>query len=135
MRQTAKGVIVAPILATIMIAGYVMGLPYGPNGVAFAYSMVLSLWLIPHILVCVYGTPVSFWDVLLTVSRPMASGILAGGLAYGVRLSCGELLSPLSRLALEGSTLAIVFFVILLFVAGQKSLYLDLYRARAERYS
>jgi hypothetical protein len=38
------------------------------------------------------------------------------------------LVSPLPRLVLESSVLLITFFGVLLFVAGQKSLYLDLLR-------
>ena len=45
----ARGLKVAPVLAALMIAGYAIALPYGPKGVAFAYSAVLTLWVIPHI--------------------------------------------------------------------------------------
>jgi O-antigen/teichoic acid export membrane protein len=124
----ARGMKAAPVLAAIMITGYVIGLPYGPKGVAFAYSGALTLWVIPHILWCVHGTTVSLWDVLLAVSRPLASGIAAGAVAFGARLISGALVSPFSRLALETGVLFVTFFGVLLFVAGQKSLYLDFLR-------
>jgi O-antigen/teichoic acid export membrane protein len=119
---------IALVFAPTIMVGYVMGLPFGPKGVAFAYSAVLTLWVIPFIAWCVRGTGVSLRDILLVVSRPMASGILAGGLAFGVRLICGQLLSPLPRLVLESSVLLVTFLGLLLFIAGQKSLYLDLLR-------
>jgi len=119
---------IALVFAPIMIAGYLMGLPYGPNGVAFAYSAVMMLWMIPHIFWCLHGTVISLWDILRTVSRPLGSGILAGGLAFGVRLFCSEYAPPLPLLALESGVLLATFFGVLLFVAGQKSLYLDLLR-------
>ena len=122
----ARSLRIALVFAPIIITGYLIGLPYGPKGVAFAYSAVMTMWAIPHILWCVHGTPISLWDVLLAVSRPLASGILAGALAFGVRLICGELVSPLPRLVLESTILFITFFAALLFVVGQKSLYLDL---------
>jgi O-antigen/teichoic acid export membrane protein len=122
----ARGVKAAPVVATIVISGCVIGLPYGPKGVAFAYSAVLTLWLIPHILWSVHGTPISLWDVLVTASRPMVSGIVAGAFAFGVRHMCGPFISPLPRLMLESCVLLVAFFGVLLFVAGQKSLYLDL---------
>jgi PST family polysaccharide transporter len=124
----ARGLKVAPVLATVLIAGYVMALPYGPKGVAFAYSAVLTLWVVPHIWCCVHGTAISVRDILVAVSRPLASGILAGGLAFGVRLICGQFVSPLPRLVLESGVLFAAFFGVLLFAAGQKSLYLDLLR-------
>ena len=121
-----RGLKIAPVLATVMIAGYAMALPYGPKGVAFAYSAVLTLWLIPHIWVCVHGTMISIRDILVAVSRPLASGLLAGGVAFSVGIICGQFLSPLPRLVLESGVLVTVFFGVLLFAAGQKSLYLDL---------
>jgi len=117
---------VAPVLATIMITAYAVALPYGPKAVAFAYSAMLTLWLIPHICVCVHGTMISVRDFLVAVSRPLASGLLAGGVAFGVGIICGQILSPLPRLVLESGVLVTVFFGVLLFVLGQKSLYLDL---------
>jgi O-antigen/teichoic acid export membrane protein len=122
----SRGLKAAPVLATIMIAGYVMALPYGPKGVAFAYSAVLTLWVIPHIWWCVYGTAVSLLDILVAISRPLASGLVAGGFAFGVRLVCGDLVSPLPRLVLEVGVLVVTFYGMLLFIAGQKTLYLDL---------
>jgi PST family polysaccharide transporter len=124
----ARGLKVAPVLAAVMITAYAVALPYGPKAVAFAYSAALTVWVIPHIWLCVHGTVISIRDILLAVSRPLASGILAGGLAFGVRLIGGSLVSPLPRLVLESSVLLITFFGVLLFVAGQKSLYLDLLR-------
>jgi len=116
-------------IAPSMIVGYVIGLPFGPNGVAFAYSAVLTLWLVPLIAWCVHGTAVSFRDVLQTVSRPLVSSMVASGLAFGVRLILGQFLSPLPRLILESSVLLVIFLGMLLFVMGQKLFYLNLLRA------
>jgi O-antigen/teichoic acid export membrane protein len=122
----SRGLKAAPVLAGVMVAGCVIALPYGPKWVAFAYSAVLTLWVIPHIWWCVHGTAISVRDILVAVSHPLASGILAGGLAFGARLICGQFVSPLPRLVFESGVLFAAFFGMLLFVAGQKSLYLDL---------
>jgi O-antigen/teichoic acid export membrane protein len=118
----------ALVFTPLIIGGYVMGLPYGPKGVAFAYSAVMMLCLIPLIAWSVHGTVVSFRDILVAASRPAASGIVAGGLAWGVRLTYGQFLPPLARLVLESTVLLVAFLGMLLFVAGQKSFYLDLLR-------
>jgi len=123
-----RGLKIALVFAPVMIAGYVVGLPYGPKGVAFAYSTVMALWVIPLTAWCVHGTVISLWDILLAVSRPLASGILAGGLGFVVRLAYGQSFSPLPRLILESIIILVTYLGILLFVTGQKSLYLDLYR-------
>lgn len=119
---------IALVFAPLMITGCALGLPYGPKGVAFAYSAVMMLWVVPHVLWCVHRTPISFADILLTASRPLASGIVAGAGAFGIRLLCGPLVSPTLGLALESSVLFAVFVGALLIIGGQKSLYLDLLR-------
>jgi O-antigen/teichoic acid export membrane protein len=116
------------VLAPIMIIGCVIGLGYGPQGVALAYSAVMVLWIIPHILWSTHATAISFRDILLTVSRPLAAGILSGGLAFAVRLMYGEFGSPLLRLILESGVLLVAFYGLLLFTTEQKALYLDLLR-------
>ncbi len=115
-------------ITPIMITAYVIGLPYGPKGVAFAYSAVMTLWLIPLVIWALHGTVISPRDILLELSRPLASSIVAGGLAFGARLACGQALSPLPRLVLESAILLVTFLGMLLFVTGQKPLYLGLLR-------
>jgi O-antigen/teichoic acid export membrane protein len=124
----ARGLKIALVFAPIMIAGYAVGVPYGPKGVAFCYSAVMTLWVIPHIAWCVHGTAITLRDILLAVSRPLVSGVLAGVCAFGIQLAYGQLFSPLLKLILESIILFIAYFVILLFVMGQKPLYLDLLR-------
>lgn len=123
-----RGLKMALVVTPLMITSYVIGLPYGPRGVAFAYSVMMMLWVIPLIAWSVHGTVISFWDILRTVSRPLASIIPAAGLAFGVRLFFGQLLSPLPRLLLESTVLLITYSGVLLFVAEQKSFYLNLLR-------
>ena len=105
-----------------------MGLRYGPKGVALAFSATMVLWVVPVIAWSVHGTVISLWDVLLVVSRPLASSIVAAGVAYAVRSVYGQSLSPLPRLVLETTVLLVTFLGMLLFATGQKALYLDLLR-------
>jgi len=123
-----KSLKMALVFCPLIIGGYVLGLPYGPTGVAFAYSAVMAVCVIPLSAWAVHGTVISFRDIVLAVSRPLASAILAGGFAFVIRLTYGKSLSPLARLALESSVLLVTFLGILLFVAGQKSFYLSLLR-------
>jgi PST family polysaccharide transporter len=123
------------VFAPIIIAGYVVGLPYGPKGVALCFSAVMVLCAIPLTAFCVRGTPVSLRDIVLTSARPMGSAIVAGALACEVRMACGHLLPPFPRLTVECSVVLVAFAVVLLFVAGQKSLYLDLLRGLIGRSS
>ena len=115
-------------MAPIMITGYVVGLHWGPKGVACAYSVVTLLCALPLIAWAVHGTALSFRDILLASGPPLASSIVAGGLAFGVRAAYGQFLPPLLRLTLESAVVLVAFFGLLLFVAGQKSFYLELLR-------
>ncbi len=123
-----RGLKIALLFAPLMIAGYVVGLPHGPRGVALAFSVVMTLWVVPVVAWAVHGTGISFWDIVGVVSRPLASSTVAAAFAVGVRFLCGPLMSPLPRLLLETTVLLLTYFAVLLFVAGQRSFYLDLMR-------
>jgi O-antigen/teichoic acid export membrane protein len=127
-----RGLRIALTFAPTMIAGYVIGLRYGPKGVACAYSAVMVLWVIPFTAWCINGTGITIRDIFLTVSRPLASALVAGGLAYGIGPAYAHSLSLLPRLILESAILLVVYLGILLFVTGQKSLYIDLIRSLRE---
>lgn len=124
---------IALVIAPLVIAGYVIGLPYGPKGVALGYSAAMTVWVIPHIVWCVHGTAISVRDIVLTATRPFVSGIVAAVLAFGVESLYARSWSPLPRLVLEGSVLLGVYLVMLLFVMGQKTFYLDLLQGLKRR--
>src|SRR4029077_4287377 len=124
---------IALVIAPLVITGYVAGLPYGVKGVALGYSLAMTLWVIPHIVWCVHGTGVSVRDIGLTVSRPLLSGVVAALLAFGMQMFYGQSLRPIARLALGGTVLFSAYLATLLYVMGQKALYLDLIRGFRRR--
>jgi hypothetical protein len=71
---------------------------------------------------------ISVRDILLAMSRPLGSSLVAAGLAFGVRFFYGPMLSPLPRLLLEGTVLLAAYTGVLLFAGGRKSVYLELLR-------
>jgi O-antigen/teichoic acid export membrane protein len=123
------------VIAPIMIVGYIIGLPYGPKGVACAYSVVMTLWLFPLIAWATHGIEVSFWDVLGTVWPPLASSLVAGGLALMSGAFFGTALSPLWRLSLESVVLFTAFIGCLMIGKTQRSLYLSLLRTTLGSFS
>jgi PST family polysaccharide transporter len=116
------------VITPLMIAGYFAGLPYGPKGVACAYSALMLLWVFPAIAWAVQDTGISFWDILQAVRWPLASGAVAAMLAFGTRSLYGHLLPPLPRLILEGVVMLATYLGMLFFATGQKPFYLDLLR-------
>ncbi|HEY6377529.1 MAG TPA: lipopolysaccharide biosynthesis protein [Edaphobacter sp.] len=116
------------VIAPVLILAYVIGLPHGPKGVACAYSVVMTLWLIPLVCWAVHGTEISVGDIVRTASPPLVSSVVAGGLALGVGLAFGQSLTHPVRLTLESVTLLVTFLGLLMIVPAQRSLYVGLFR-------
>jgi PST family polysaccharide transporter len=113
------------VISPLVIASYLIGLPYGPTGVAFSYSVVLTLWLFPHVAWCVHGTPVSIKDLARAIAGPFLSGIVAAICAFEVQRQFGYELRPVLRLALGGAAMGGVYGWMLIFALGHRKLYLD----------
>jgi O-antigen/teichoic acid export membrane protein len=121
---------IALVIAPLVMTAYVIGLPYGPSGVAFAYSAAMMLWLIPHVAWCLRDTGISAWDITRAICRPFLSGIAAGVCAFAFQHYYGDrLLSPIPRLVSGGGVMLLVYLCMLLFILGQRTFYLDLLRA------
>lgn len=124
-----RSLAIALVIAPLVISAYFVGLPYGPKGVAIAFSSAMTLWLIPHLIWCVHGTAVKLSDLLWSTSRPLLSGTLSAVVAFAIHKRFGEWGSPLVRLLAEGSIMMSVYCIMLLFVMGQRVFYLDLLSA------
>jgi O-antigen/teichoic acid export membrane protein len=124
---------VASVTGSVVIAGYLTGLSYGPKGVAFGYSAVLTLWAVPCLAWCVHGTVVSLRDIMLAVSRPLLSTVVAVVFAIGVQSFWGQSLSQLPRLILGVTLLLGAYVGMLFYVMGQQEIYLDLLRGLRRR--
>jgi O-antigen/teichoic acid export membrane protein len=127
--RQARSLKLALIIAVLVITAYFIGLPYGPKGVALAFSTAMMLWLVPHMIWAVHGTAVSFWDLFRTGSRPLVAASAAAAIAFAVQSYCGPLQSPLASFLVEGGVMFAAYAGILLFVMGQKDSYLHLLRA------
>jgi PST family polysaccharide transporter len=120
---------IAFAIAPLTIAGYALGLHYGPKGVAIGYSAAMALWVVPHILWCIQGTIISPRDILQAVRPPVISILVAGPLAFASQFSYHHLLPQLPRLILECTTLMAAYFGMLCYVMKQKAFYLNLIRS------
>ena len=117
---------VALVLAPLCIASYILGLPYGPNGVALAYSTTMVLWLMPHMVWCLRGTSISPSDLFRSIWPPLGSAAVAVAVAYAAQPLFGYFQSAIARLALDSCIMAAVYSVMLLVVMGQRSFYIGL---------
>jgi len=119
---------IALAIAPIVVTAYIIGLPYGPAGVASAYSIAMSLWLIPHIIWCLHGTVISLRDLLLAITRPFVSGCIAGLCAFAIQHYFGPSSGAVVRLLLGGGVMFTTYILVLLFALGQRGFYMDLFR-------
>jgi O-antigen/teichoic acid export membrane protein len=124
--RVGRSLKIALVIAPLVITADVVGLPWGPNGVAFAYSTAMVLWVVPHMAWCVQGTAISLKDLLGALGRPLVAGIAAALISYGVQMALGDRLSPMFRLAVEVTVLFGSYLAILVTVMGQKPLYMNL---------
>ena len=114
--------------APLVIVGATIGLPYGPRGVAIAYSAVMLLKVIPITAWAVHGTPIRLSDIFGVLRAPLASSLVAAGCAYAVHFLIGATLAPLPRLSVDIVLFSAVYASLLSLSTQQRSLYLDLLR-------
>lgn len=117
---------IALVLAPLVMASYVIGLPYGPTGVALAYSAFMTLWVVPHIAWCIHGTGITLKDIALSVSRPLISALVASALAWAAVFFLLGTAAQVTKLLIGMSVLFLGYVGILFYVMGQKHFYLDL---------
>jgi O-antigen/teichoic acid export membrane protein len=125
------GLIITPVVS----AGYVLGLPYGPRGVAIGFSTAMTLLIVPMTIYGVRGTVVSFRDVMGAVRQPLISGLAAATVAFAMQFLYAQSLSPILRLSLGCTILFLGYGGMLLYVMGQKTFYINLLRGLTSRAS
>jgi O-antigen/teichoic acid export membrane protein len=119
---------IALVLSPLVICSYLVGLPYGPSGVALAFSTMMVLWLVPHMYWTVHGTNISVRELFLAAGRPLFAGTVAAVAAAIVQHFAAPFPSPLLRLAFGGTAMLSVYVLVLLFVMKQREFYFGLLR-------
>jgi PST family polysaccharide transporter len=119
---------VSLVNAPLVIVAYIVGLSYGPTGVALAFSVTMTLWLVPHVLWSLHNTVVSPLDLFLAMWRPCLASIVAGISAFWVVFYQFQSQPPILRLLVGAGVMGSMYLGVLLFVMGQKTLYVDMVR-------
>lgn len=83
----------------LIVSSFVIGLPYGAEGVAIAYSIAACVNFFPTWWFATRNTPVSFGRLLKSFSAPVSAGVIAGGAGY----AASQILLP--RLGHVGSVI------------------------------
>jgi O-antigen/teichoic acid export membrane protein len=124
----ARSLHLAIAISVLMIGAVLLGIPYGPTGVACAFSTAMGLWLVPHVFWCLKGMSVRPSDLAIAAGKPLAAALIAGALAYLVREQLVETEWPIMRLLVSAVVMAVVHAGVLIFALGEKTAYLDVLR-------
>lgn len=83
-RQRNWGLISDPLF----VVSFIIGLPWGPIGVATAYAVCVNLLVLPCVLYALHDSPVRLRDLLAAIWCPfLFSGAVFGGALLGSRLT------------------------------------------------
>jgi O-antigen/teichoic acid export membrane protein len=109
-----------------VIVGIVLGLRYGPQGVALGYSSALMLVLIPIAAWSKRGTGITWADLWGATKPAFVSGLIAGAGGLLVKLAVGGRFAPTPYLAVGLGVVLGIYAWILLIALKQKHVYMDL---------
>jgi O-antigen/teichoic acid export membrane protein len=126
--MVGRGLRMALVFGPLMVVAYAIGLSHGPKGVALSVSGMKLLTVIPLAAWVTHGTVVTLRDILVSISRPLFSGIVAAAAAFTLSFTHVQLLPPIARLAIGLTVFAAIYLGLLMFVMDQKQLYVDLVR-------
>ncbi len=129
MGRQKRSLQVGLVLAPLVMCSYLLGLPYGPTGVAFCYSAAMLLWLLPHVAWCLHGMPISVGDLARVIVRPLTAGAIAAGCSFVFCQHFVPEVSPVLRLVVGGMAMGVIYGWILLVLMGQLRLYQDVFWA------
>lgn len=122
-----RSLAIAVVIAMLCIGAYLLGLPYGPNGVSAAYSTVLALWLIPHLSWCFHGTPIRLGHIFRAVGPSLVAGLTSATMAFAALSTFATDSGPVVRLMLACGLMGPLHLFILLVVLGQRRRFVELY--------
>jgi PST family polysaccharide transporter len=114
--------------AFFISSAFVLGLPYGPQGVAAGYSLMSCVLALPLCGYATRGAPFGVKDLLHTLVRP-GFAILAGGAAgAALKLGLAGRLPALLLVVLGAALVGMVYGFVLLVVLRRWPFYRDLLR-------
>lgn len=77
-----KNLRVTLVSTPLILVGMMIGLSYGPSGVALAYSVIMLLKFVPMTIWALDGTGIGLRDILTEMRAPIISSAIAGIICY-----------------------------------------------------
>lgn len=124
-----RSITIAAVILPVASVGYVVGLPFGANGVAAGGTAMMALWTIPHLVWCTRGTAISVRQLLRAVRPAFFAAVSSSVMAYAGLFVLNEGASHVLRILLGGSVFLATYVWVLLWMLGEKAFYFDLIRS------
>jgi len=126
--RARRSLYIALLIAPLVVMGTVIGVRFGPEGVALGFSAMMTVLVVPVVLWSRAGTSISGRDVWDAVRGPLAAGVVATVAGYGIGHVLDNAFPALLR-AMVGTVIVYgVFFVTLLFPLRHFDTFVDLLR-------
>jgi PST family polysaccharide transporter len=104
-----------------VVAAYVIGLRWGPVGVAAAFSITACILRVPAILYCLHGTFVELSDIRRATWRTAVAAAVAAAATVPLALRLGANGAHVTALVIEGAAFAGVYTLAWLVVPGGRA--------------
>jgi O-antigen/teichoic acid export membrane protein len=126
--RARRSLFIAFLIAPVVVAGYLIGLRHGGNGVAAGFSLAMLALVVPVVLWSKHGTLITNYDWLQALWPVAASAMVGVAAAVPVHQALAHFQPALLRLVVESASLFGPYFLALLFVMNQKPIYIRLMR-------
>ncbi|HMH54127.1 MAG TPA: lipopolysaccharide biosynthesis protein [Candidatus Acidoferrum sp.] len=124
--RTRRSLNIACLMAPVSIFGAVLGLQFGPKGVALALSTMMTLLTVPIIAWARAGTTMRGRDIWRALHGPLLAGSVAAIFGFAVSRGLDLIVPTPADLMLGAPLIYGVYFLVLLFPLKQADLYRDL---------
>lgn len=126
--KVVRSLKISLLIAPVTIISYLLGLHHGPPGVAIAFSIAMALLIVPVVLWSRMDTLITGRDAFIAVIQPAASVLVGVLLALLLGSQIRHIHMPLLRLTAASTVLFGAYILVLLFVFGQKKVYVQILR-------
>jgi O-antigen/teichoic acid export membrane protein len=123
-----RGLKMALVSACLAMIAIPIGLPYGPAGVAIAYSTVAVLRAIPMAAWAIHGTQFRLSEILAVLQAPLFACLAGATACLGAHHLFGSAFPLLIRLLMEITLFGFTYAATLLLFREQRTLCFDLLR-------
>jgi PST family polysaccharide transporter len=124
--RATRALKISIVVTPLVILGYAIGLPHGPDGVAAGFSLSMSFVVVPAILWARHGTEITNRDLFKAVGGPVLSILLAALAMVAALPLLGTVYPVLLRLGLKAVALFGIYGALLVFVVNPRAGYLKL---------